>query len=478
MSTRFTFTHFHLLLTPDAHSYMFPPPFSFSCNHFPSTPSPPFPSPLSSFFHYNYFIGSIPSTIASLPQLTSLGLFSNYLTGTVPVPSKSLLALDLGFNFLSGTFPKLALMFCAGDNNCFLNSTACRTYGIVQRPAGACAICGTAAGQGDLCFGGSCAPSSAAAVSAGTINSPNQPLLPMACAGGCAVEACGCPLFPNSSSHVAPFSLSARSRSPLADNPATPMDTGSGESSSTTCPATMHSCIGAPFSHALHLPRCFPALSCTVPCATVTHSLGLISSSLSLLSHLSSPSYPSAALALLNVKAALGVTFTSWNSASPCAVVNASLTVGVTWTGLGCHLRLHSSPSSAPRSREHAHGTHRNLSMAALTCTMHADISKLSALTYLSVPSPTCTHLTRLHSTHLCSDLSKNVLRANLDSFTSAFSALKTLQQLSVPPSPALPSPMLLSPMLLSPMLLSTMLLSPALPSALLSPELHSPALH
>ncbi|CAI5946357.1 unnamed protein product, partial [Closterium sp. NIES-64] len=226
------------------------------------------------FFHYNYFAGSIPSAIATLPQLTSLGLFSNYLTGTVPIPSKALVALDVGFNFLSGTFPKLPLMFCAGDNNCFLNSTACRTYGIVQRPAGACAICGTVAGQGDLCFGGSCAPLASAAVTASTVNSPNQPILPMAC----------------------------------ADNPAAPMDTGS-------------------------------------------------------------------ALALLNVKSALGVTFTSWLAASPCAIANSTIAVAGTWTGVLC--------SSAGDVLS------VNLS-SAVAGTIHTDITKLTALTYLSVPSPTC----------------------------------------------------------------------------------------
>ncbi|GJP65539.1 hypothetical protein CLOP_g22417 [Closterium sp. NIES-67] len=247
------------------------------------------------FFHYNYFAGPIPSTIALLPQLTSLGLFSNYLTGTVPIPSKALLALDVGFNYLSGSFPKLPLMFCAGDNNCFLNSTACRTYGIVQRPGGACAICGSVAAQGDLCFGGSCAPSATAAVSAGTVNSPNEPLLPMSC----------------------------------RDNPATVMDTGS-------------------------------------------------------------------ALALLNVKSALGVTFTSWNASVPCSVFNSTITVGGTWTGVLC------SAAGAVLSV--------NLSSTALTGSMHADISKLSALTYL--------------------DLSNNVLRASLDNFTAPFSGLKALQQL------------------------------------------------
>ncbi|GJP48822.1 hypothetical protein CLOM_g8102 [Closterium sp. NIES-68] len=134
------------------------------------------------FFHYNFFSGPIPSGFASLPLLTSLGLFSNYLTGTVPIPSKSLRVLDLGFNFLSGTFPKLPLVFCAGDNNCFLNASGCRTYGTVQRLASAaCAMCGSDNGQGELCPGGTCAPLADAAVSAATVNSPNAPVLPMAC---------------------------------------------------------------------------------------------------------------------------------------------------------------------------------------------------------------------------------------------------------------------------------------------------------
>ncbi|CAI5512993.1 unnamed protein product [Closterium sp. Naga37s-1] len=102
------------------------------------------------FLSYNWFEGSIPSTIVSLPQLTTLGLFSNYLTGTMPIPSTSLLALDVGFNYLSGTFPKLSLAVCAADQNCFLNSSFCRTYGSLQRTATACSICGTTNGQGTL----------------------------------------------------------------------------------------------------------------------------------------------------------------------------------------------------------------------------------------------------------------------------------------------------------------------------------------
>ncbi|CAI5952619.1 unnamed protein product [Closterium sp. NIES-65] len=303
------------------------------------------------FFHYNYFAGSIPSAIATLPQLTSLGLFSNYLTGTVPIPSKALVALDVGFNFLSGTFPKLPLMFCAGDNNCFLNSTACRTYGIVQRPAGACAICGTVAGQGDLCFGGSCAPLASAAVTASTVNSPNQPILPMACAG--------------------------------RYNPAAPMDTGS-------------------------------------------------------------------ALALLNVKSALGVTFTSWLAASPCAIANSTIAVAGTWTGVLCSsagdvlsvaLTYLSVPlsfylSSPPLPHCLIRCPLRSISMSLLACFLPAfpphmraateQASSTSTLPFLPTPAPApCT----LSPVHPLSDLSNNFLRGSLDKFVT-FSGLKTLLQL------------------------------------------------
>ncbi|CAI5513853.1 unnamed protein product [Closterium sp. Naga37s-1] len=132
---------------------------------------------LFSFFN-NWFAGSIPYFIASLPQLTTLGLFCNYLTGTMPIPSTSLVSLDVGLNFLSGSFPQLSLAVCAADQNCFLNSSYCRTYGVQQRPASACVFCGTTDGQGVLCGGGTCAP-----LSQGVVNVPSLPLVPMACPG-------------------------------------------------------------------------------------------------------------------------------------------------------------------------------------------------------------------------------------------------------------------------------------------------------
>ncbi|CAI5939387.1 unnamed protein product [Closterium sp. NIES-64] len=116
-------------------------------------------------------------TVNGLPSTPIEGLFSNYLTGTMPIPSTSLVALDVGLNFLSGSFPKLSLAVCAADQNCFLNSY-CHTYGTLQRPTLAYAFCGTTNGQGALCSGALCAP-----LSQGVVNVSSLPLVPMACPG-------------------------------------------------------------------------------------------------------------------------------------------------------------------------------------------------------------------------------------------------------------------------------------------------------
>ncbi|CAI5513833.1 unnamed protein product [Closterium sp. Naga37s-1] len=137
---------------------------------------------LKALFFNNWFSGTIPSFIASLPQLTTLGLFSNYFTGTMPTLSTSLVALDVSFNFLSGSFPQLSLKSCAADQNCFLNSSYCRTYGALQRLSSACAICGTTNGQGTLCSGGMCFADSLP-VSQGIVNVPSLPPVALTCPG-------------------------------------------------------------------------------------------------------------------------------------------------------------------------------------------------------------------------------------------------------------------------------------------------------
>ncbi|CAI5983055.1 unnamed protein product [Closterium sp. NIES-64] len=118
--------------------------------------------------------GSIHSDISKLTVLTYLGLFCNYRTGTMPIPSTSLVSLDVGLNFLSGSFPQLSLAVCAAEQNCFLNSSYCRTYGVQQRPTSACVICGTTNRQGVLCGGALCYP-----FSLGVVNVPSLPPVAM-----------------------------------------------------------------------------------------------------------------------------------------------------------------------------------------------------------------------------------------------------------------------------------------------------------
>ncbi|CAI5513812.1 unnamed protein product [Closterium sp. Naga37s-1] len=125
---------------------------------------------------------SLPSAIPPSNPLTSpRGLFSNYLMGTMPIPSTSLVALDVGYNFLSGSFPKLSLAVCAADQNCFLNSSYCRTYGSQQRTAVGCTICGTTDGQGTLCGGALCSANSSLPVSQGIVNAPLVPPVSLTC---------------------------------------------------------------------------------------------------------------------------------------------------------------------------------------------------------------------------------------------------------------------------------------------------------
>ncbi|CAI5935949.1 unnamed protein product [Closterium sp. NIES-65] len=190
------------------------------------------------------------------------------------------------------------------------------------------------------------------------------------------------------------------------------------------------------------------------------------------------PSLSPTALALLNVKSALGVTFTSWLAASPCAIANSTIAVAGTWTGVLCSsagdvlsvaLTYLSVPlsfylSSPPLPCCLIRYPLRSISMSLLACFLPAcpphmraateQASSTSTLPFLPTPAPApCT----LSPVHPLSDLSNNFLRGSLDKFVT-FSGLKTLLQLSVlPPSPTAPS--LPSPMPLRSTLLSNMLL-------------------
>ncbi|CAI5499326.1 unnamed protein product, partial [Closterium sp. Naga37s-1] len=144
------------------------------------------------FLHYNWFIGSIPSSLFALPSLTGLGLFSNYLTGTIPPIPSSLVGLDVAYNFLSGSLPPHSLKFCAAENNCFSSSlsSSCNFYGTKQRAAAECAVCGMgdAVAGGSVCWDGVCSADAAAAASQGIPNGPTRPTLAMTCVGSTVVS--------------------------------------------------------------------------------------------------------------------------------------------------------------------------------------------------------------------------------------------------------------------------------------------------
>ncbi|CAI5467886.1 unnamed protein product [Closterium sp. Yama58-4] len=138
--------------------------------------------------HYNYLYGEIPSFLVGLPKLTSFGAIYNYLIGTVPAVASLLKSLDFRGNFITDV-PTGSYTWCAGDTNCLVTPSKCASNGATQRPASACAICFTTNGVGPFCSvtGGVCSVDATAAVTAGTVNSPSQALLPLACVGGTAV---------------------------------------------------------------------------------------------------------------------------------------------------------------------------------------------------------------------------------------------------------------------------------------------------
>ncbi|CAI5528129.1 unnamed protein product [Closterium sp. Naga37s-1] len=235
--------------------------------------------------HYNYLYGEIPSFLVGLPKLTSFGAVYNYLIGTVPAVASRLNSLDVRGNFLTDV-PTGSYSWCGGDSNCLVTPSKCGSSGIGQRAAAACAICGTTNGVGPFCAsaGGVCSVDATAPVTAGTINSPSQPVLPMTC-------------------------------SLLMD----PVDFA----------------------------------------------------------------------AMMNIKSTLGVTYTTWTATNPCRFARSAVAVAGEWNGVTC---VGGKVSDM------------GLSNLGLKGSLHADISKLTSLTYFS--------------------LSSNLFNYRLDSFTTNLRSL------------------------------------------------------
>ncbi|CAI7753257.1 unnamed protein product, partial [Closterium sp. NIES-54] len=131
--------------------------------------------------NFNWFYGTVPTTLVNMPALSVLVVSYNYLTGTLPKPGASLKALDTEYNFLSGTFPVASLAYCTARSNCFVDATACLNLdGTVQR-GGGCNVCGSSNGQLPLCGGVVCTPDPSAYVASQVPNSATAPTLALKC---------------------------------------------------------------------------------------------------------------------------------------------------------------------------------------------------------------------------------------------------------------------------------------------------------
>ncbi|CAI5528126.1 unnamed protein product, partial [Closterium sp. Naga37s-1] len=271
----------------------------------------------------------------------------NYLTGTVPVPGTALQVLDLENNWLNGKFPSTAnWYFCTARANCFNDPTPCKNnnnQGITQRPS--CAICNSADATGTLCGGlVVCQPDPAAVKAVTAVPTTSTPVLALTC-------------------------------------PPVPPVTTDATAGMTAAAATV-----LLLAHASHLSSC----ACPMP-----------------LNHSDVPHRPPPpASALMNIKTALGVTYTSWAPSATCNAVGSS--GGGGFTGVECNsvgqpVKIFpillpaslTSPSLSPLAPTHLPAPprtpppprHSALDSQKLFGILHADITKLTALTFLSLKS-------------------------------------------------------------------------------------------
>ncbi|CAI7804217.1 unnamed protein product [Closterium sp. NIES-54] len=92
-----------------------------------------------------------------------------------------------------------------------------------------------------------------------------------------------------------------------------------------------------------------------------------------------------AVAAMQNIKSTLGVTYTTWTATNPCRYARSGVAVAGEWTGVTC---VGGKVSD----------------ILGLKGSLHADISKLTSLTYLS--------------------MSSNLFNYRLDSFTTNLQSL------------------------------------------------------
>ncbi|CAI7771927.1 unnamed protein product [Closterium sp. NIES-54] len=103
----------------------------------------------------------------------------NYMTYRVPPVSAALKDIDVGFNFLSGSFPANTATSCSASNNYFKAVTGCTTTG--TECSTGCNFCESTTAQGV------CTVDATAPFNAGTPNAVGAATLLLACVSKCRV---------------------------------------------------------------------------------------------------------------------------------------------------------------------------------------------------------------------------------------------------------------------------------------------------
>ncbi|CAI5528116.1 unnamed protein product [Closterium sp. Naga37s-1] len=250
----------------------------------------------------SYRIDSFTTNLRALPVLADIGAVYNYFIGTVPALASGLLSLDVRGNFLTDV-PTASYSWCGGAGNCLLTPSKCTSGGSAQRPAADCAFCGTTNAVGPFCVaaGGVCTVDSGSAVNTGTVNSPTQPVLPVTCVGGT-------------------LYMNAGDGGPTA--------VLGGSTSLLHCPplALPHS-PPPPVAALLNIKSAMWAYQ--------RHWRQGKAHSLSYLPPVPVPHSPLSAAALLNIKSAMGLTYTSWAATNPCTLDGATAKAGE-WERVAC----------------------------------------------------------------------------------------------------------------------------------------------
>ncbi|CAI5483343.1 unnamed protein product [Closterium sp. Yama58-4] len=299
-----------------------------------------FPPLLTRAFSYSSPILSPPAhSLPSFPLTSNVGF--NYLAGRITgTPSASLKSLNVASNLLTGTFPASSTTACDARNNCLTESSKCLASGSSsQRTSSDCDLCGAGSSSAVICNGGVCTPDTTELMAALTSNSDSAALLPMQCSG-VRIDATAALDFDKSQHSVAASCLVSNT---LSSTPPSLLP---------HCPYT-RCCPSTP----IFLRPSTPSLHSYSPC-TLHPSL----------------SHPPVSV-LGSLKAALGVPFSDWGGNSLCTVVLVVSGVSVSSPGPSDLIDVLCSPAGAV--------VEINLNTRQLAGSMHADISKLTALTAL-----------------------------------------------------------------------------------------------